>query len=189
MKQRPKVLEIKYDIDWFIDEAKKECERLKYKEVNIDKAFGNLNLIFKTMIDAIYSNKQYYANSIMVDVGDFSVLVIHHHTLRIDSSFKFSRLIHSPALHDVVVGKVPWLMDCYYPAIQLIDVMLIAGAKLLDNHRDEIWKVIITGGYEYQNTIIFTTSRVDDTDKISFSLSVYPVCKAPDENGEKKIWY
>ena len=78
--------------------------------------------------------------------------------------------------------------NCYYPAIQLIDTMLIACAKLLDNHRDEIWKVIISGGDEYQHTIIFTASRIDDTDKISFALSIYPVY-AVDKNGSETDFY
>lgn len=189
MKQKPKVLEIKYDIDWFINEAKKECVKLKYKEEDIDCAFGNLNLIYKSMIDAIYDNKVYYNNLIRIDPVDFSISIIHHHTIRVDSSFKFSKLIHSEALYENTVRKIRKFSNCYYPAIQLIDVMLIAGSKLLDNHRDEIWKIIITGGYEYQNTLMFTASRIDDTDKISFTLSIYPVCITPDQNGVKTNWY
>ena len=29
MKSKPKILEITYDIDWFIDEAKKEADKQK----------------------------------------------------------------------------------------------------------------------------------------------------------------
>lgn len=185
MKSKPKILEIMYDIDWFIDKAKKECEK-KYDEYDVDYAFGNLNLIYSSMIDEIYNNKAYYSKTINMD---FSVSTIHHYVIRVDSSFKFSKLIHSNALYKAISKKMQKYANCYYPAIQLIDTMLIAGAKLLDNHRDEIWKVIISGGDEYQHTIIFTASRIDDTDKLSFVLSIYPVCTAIDKDGNKADFY
>ena len=168
-----------YDIDWFIDNTKKECEK-RYNEYDIDCAFGNLNLIYSSIINEIYNNKIYYRKIINMD---FSVSTIHHYVIRVDSAFKFSKLIHSDALYKAVSKKLQKFANCYYPAIQLIDTMLTASAKLLDNHRDEIWKIMITGGYEYQNSIIFTASRIDDTDKISFALSIYPVCTAVDKNG------
>lgn len=189
MKSKPKVLEIKYDIDWFIDEARKECEKLGYNGYDVDYAFGNLNSIYSSMVDAIYNNKIYCYRMINIDPIDFSVSTINHRTIRVDSSFKFSKLIHSDILYKAVSEKLQKYADCYYPAIHLIDTMLLAGSKLLDNHRDEIWKIVITGGYEYQNTIIFTASRIDDTDKISFTLSIYPVCTIFDKNGNKTIWY
>lgn len=185
MKSKPKILEIMYDIDWFIDNTKKECEK-RYNEYDIDCAFGNLNLIYSSIIDVIYRNKAYYSKIINMD---FSVSTIHHYVISVDSSFKFSKLIHSDALYKAVSKKLQKFANCYYPAIQLIDTMLIACAKLLDNHRDEIWKVIISGGDEYQHTIIFTASRIDDTDKISFALSIYPVCTAVDKNGSETDFY
>ena len=173
-----------YDIDWFVDKAKKECEK-RYDEYDIDCAFGNLNLIYSSMIDEIYSNKTYYSKIINMD---FSVSTIHHYVIRVDSSFKFSKLIHSDALYKAISKKMRKFANCYYPAIQLIDTMLIASAKLLDNHRDEILKVIISGGDECKY-IIFNASRIDDTDNISFALSVYPFCTTLDKNGNKTVWY
>lgn len=189
MTSKPKILEIMYDIDWFIDKARKECEKLRYNEYDIDYAFGNLNLIYSSIADEIYNNKSYYNNIINMDQTNFSVMTIRHYVIRVDSSFKFSKLIHSDTLYKAVSKKLQKCTNCYYPAIQLIDTMLIASAKLLDNHRDEIWKIIITGGYEYHDTIIFTASRIDDTDNISFVLSIYPVCTAINKNGNKEVWY
>lgn len=185
MKSKPKILNIMYDIDWFIENAKKECEK-RYDEYDIDCAFENLNLIYSSMIDEIYNNKAYYSKIINMN---FSVSTIHHYVIRVDSSFKFSKLIHSDALYEAISKKMRKFANCYYPAIQLIDIMLIASAKLLDNHRDEILKVIISGGDEYQNSIIFTASRIDDTDKISFVLSIYPVCDAIDKDGNRTVLY
>lgn len=188
MKSNPKILDITYDIDWFIDEAKKECEK-RYNEYDIDCAFGNLNLIYSSIANEIYDHKAYYSKITNIDQIDFSVSTISHCVIRVDSSFKFSKLIHSDALYEAVSKKLQKYANCYYPAIQLIDTMLIASAKLLDNHRDEIWKIMITGGYEYQNSIIFTASRIDDTDKISFILSIYPVCDVIDKDGNKTVLY
>ena len=188
MMSKPKMLEITYDIDWFIDEAKKECEK-RYNEYDVDCAFGNLNLIYSSIADEIHDHKAYYNKIINIDQIDFSVSTISHYVIRVDSSFKFSKLIHSDALYKAVSKKLHKYAKCYYPAIQLIDTMLTASAKLLDNHRDEIWKIMITGGYEYQNSIIFTASRIDDTDKISFVLSIYPVCTAVDKNGSETDFY
>ena len=185
MKSKPKILEIMYDIDWFIDNTKKECEK-RYNEYDIDCAFRNLNLIYSSIIDVIYRNKAYYSKIINMD---FSVSTISHYVIRVDSSFKFSKLIHSDALYKAVSKKLHKYAKCYYPAIQLIDTMLTASAKLLDNHRDEIWKIMITGGYEYQNSIIFTDSRMYDTDKISCVLSIYPVYTAVDKNGSETDFY
>ena len=142
MMSKPKILEITYDIDWFIDEAKKECEK-RYNEYDVDCAFGNLNLIYSYIIDVIYRNKAYYSKIINMD---FSVSTINHYVIRVDSSFKFSKLIHSYALYKAVSKKLHKYAKCYYPAIQLSDTMLIACAKLLDNQRDEIWKVRISRG-------------------------------------------
>lgn len=188
MKSKPKILEIMYDIDWFIDEAKKECEK-RYNEYDVDCAFGNLNLIYSSIADEIHDHKAYYSKIINIDQIDFSVSTISHYVIRVDSAFKFSKLIHSDALYKAVSKKLQKFANCYYPAIQLIDIMLTSCAKLLDNHRDEIWKVIISGGDEYQHTIIFTASRIDDTDKISFVLSIYPVYIAVDKNGSETDFY
>ena len=185
MMSKPKILEIMYDIDWFIDNTKKECEK-RYNEYDIDCAFRNLNLIYSSISDVIYRNKAYYSKIINMD---FSVSTIHHYVIRVDSAFKFSKLIHSDALYKAVSKKLQKFANCYYPAIQLIDIMLTSCAKLLDNHRDEIWKVIISGGDEYQHTIIFTASRIDDTDNISFVLSIYPVYTAVDKNGSETDFY
>ena len=138
------------------------------------------------MIDEIYNNKSYYSKSINIDLG---VSTIHHYVVRVDSSFKFSKLIHLNALYKATSKRLQKYANSYYPAIQLIDTMLIASAKLLDNHRDEIWKVIISGGDEYQHSIIFTASRIDDTDTISFVLSIYPVYTATDKDGNKTDLY
>lgn len=191
MKSKPKILDITYDIDWFIDKAKEECEEKRYNEYDIDCAFGNLNLIYRSIADEIHDHKAYYSKIINIDQIDFmvSASTISHCTIRVDSSFKFSKLIHLDALYEAVSKKLQKYTNCYYPAIQLIDTMLIASAKLLDDHRDEIWKIMITGGYEYQNSIIFTASRIDDTDKISFILSIYPVCDAIDKDGNRTVLY
>ena len=85
MMSKPKILEITYDIDWFIDNNKKECEK-RYNEYDIDCAFGNLNLIYSSIIDVIYRNKAYYSKIINMD---FSVSTIHHYVISVDSSFKF----------------------------------------------------------------------------------------------------
>lgn len=61
----PEVLYITYNMNYFIEKAKQECYRLKYKEDDIDCAYDNLNQIFDTIIRCVRDNQEHYSDILM----------------------------------------------------------------------------------------------------------------------------
>lgn len=165
MEKKPKISKLSYDLDWFIDQAKYECEHnLKYDVMNIECAYGNLIQIYNTIISCVREHSYHFTEAIDGYVIDTrSSKSISH--MSISSGPALIKLLHLNELYHMTVAKFPKYEDNYYPAIHLIEVLTKAGDKLLDNH-SEIWCVEFMSNYQdYTGTkhsvIQFTISRFD----------------------------
>lgn len=165
----PEVLYITYDMGYFIEKAKQECYRLKYKEDDIDRAYGNLNQIFDTIIKCVKDNQDHYSDilgsaEINTAASDYSFRKF----IEMYSSSKFTKLMHHYELYDEFCKIWPKYEDNYYPAITLVDILMRGVCALLDKH-STIREINIRAG-NYTN-MAFTATRRED-DKYNFKLSV-----------------
>lgn len=158
----PEVLSITYDIEYFIERSKEECiNKYKYDEMETECAYGNLDCIFETAFKCIgekfttftslLSSAHIYYNNIVSRSIKYSI--------QIDSGSDLIRLMHHHMLYDAFCLKRPVYAENYYPAINLIDTIVVGTSKLLDNHKS-IRKIIIEP--DNYDMIEFRIERIED---------------------------
>ena len=156
----PEVLYITYNMNYFIEKAKQECYRLKYKEDDINCAYDNLNQIFDTIIRCVRDNQEHYSDILgFAEINSASSDYSFRKFIEMNSSSKFIKLMHHYELYDEFCKICPKYENNYYPAINLIDTIVVGTSKLLDNHKS-IRKIIIEP--DNYDSITFIVGRIED---------------------------
>jgi hypothetical protein len=169
MMNDPEVLYITYNMNYFIEKAKQECYRLKYKEDDIDCAYDNLNQIFDTIIRCVRDNQEHYSDILgFAEINSASSDYSFRKFIEMNSSSKFIKLMHHYELYDEFCKILPKYENNYYPAITLVDILMRGVCALLDKYPTIIEINIIAGNY---TNMAFTATRREN-DKYNFKLSV-----------------
>lgn len=165
----PEVLYITYNMNYFIEKAKQECYRLKYKEDDINCAYDNLNQIFDTIIRCVRDNQEHYSVILgFAEINFASSDYSFRKFIEMNSGSKFIKLMHHYELYDEFCKILPKYENSYYPAITLVDILMRGVCALLDKYPTIIEINIKAGNY---TNMAFTATRHED-DKYNFKLSV-----------------
>lgn len=165
----PEVLYITYNMNYFIEKAKQECYRLKYKEDDINYAYDNLNQIFDTIIRCVRDNQEHYSVILgFAEINFASSDYSFRKFIEMNSDSKFIELMHHYELYDEFCKILPKYENSYYPAITLVDILMGGVCALLDKYPTIIEINIKAGNH---TNMAFTATRHED-DKYNFKLSV-----------------
>lgn len=170
----PDVLSITYDMQYFINLSKEECvKKYKYNEMDVECAYGNINQIFSTIFDCIDHHTDWYSSIAKCTLYTKGNKNSMRKKIVIESGFALVRVLHSHELYTDFCSKFPKYEDNYYPAINLIDILVLATSSLIDKH-ESINDVIIREEKEdFQFGISFNAERSkENAELIEYTLSI-----------------
>lgn len=131
----PEPVSIIYDMQYFIDISKEECiKKYKYDEMDVECAYGNLDQIFNAIFDHILNHEDMYSTIGKCTIYTRGTKASSHKKIIANSGFGLVRVLHSDELYNMVCVEFPKYENNYYPAINLIDVLVIGVSSLINKH-------------------------------------------------------
>lgn len=160
-------------MQYFIDLSKEECvKKYKYDDMNVECAYGNLNQIFGTIFDCIDKHPDWYSSiakcTLYTRGNDNSM----RKKIITNSGFGLVRVLHSHELYTDFCTRFPKYEDNYYPAINLVDVLVLGASSLIDKY-ESINDVIIR---EEKADLQYGISLNAERSKENAELIEYTLC-------------
>ena len=170
----PEPVSIIYDMQYFIDVSKEECiKKYKYDEMDVECAYGNLDQIYNSIFDHIVDREDLYSSIAKCTLYTRGTKNSNHKKIIANSGFGMSKVFHSNELYNLVCAEFPKYENNYYPAINLIDVLIIGTSSLINKH-ESINNIIIReekAGFCFGISFEAERSK-ENADVIEYTISI-----------------